>query len=81
MKWKSYLHKLKAQDPVTINYSKFSSNADAKAFIFGELFKVIGGGLKTVIIDINPDEKQIDKNTIEVIHHKHEFITNVNVSF
>jgi len=43
-KWGNVLNKMDAQSSVSIDYTKFPSNEEAKKFIFGSIFQSNAGG-------------------------------------
>lgn len=63
-----------------IDYSQYPSISEAKKMIFGQYFKVIGGGIKTVIIDVAHNISS-DESSVNVIHESKTITTNIAVKF
>ncbi len=74
--WQKTVNKLDAQSPVQIDYSKYSSNEEAKKNIFENNFKTYGGGVRDVIVDT------VRRTSSETIVHETKTVsTNITVNF
>jgi len=77
MRWLYIVYKLRAQSPIRIDFTKFSSMEEAKKFFFGRLFRVIGGGIRTVMV---PEASSNQSNNSFIYKYK-SVVTNVVVSY
>ena len=50
-RWSSILNSLNAQYLVEIDYTEFASDFEAKKYLFGRLFQIHWGGIRTILVD------------------------------